>query len=793
MKKTLFTIIFCLVHLLVFTQNCKLTGKLIDRFSGEPITYANAILTSSKDSTYLQGAITNNHGLFIIENVKIGSYNLKLSFIGYQSVQMNEVLLQRGTRDIGVIPLNVLTENLDAITVKATKASISYKVDKKVIDAGSFPGASVAMDLLENIPSLQVNFEGRLTYRGDGTFKVFINGHPVANGEEKLRQLPADKIDKIEVITNPSAKYDAEGTAGIIQVILKKNRLQGYAISTSAKASTFGSYQWLFSIDKKGERGGWYIGGQLENHIWSKMKVTEKQTITQENNLYQTNSVLDNKSGGIRSFLEFGFNYDLTDKDYINFSINANPLKSTEEHTKFGEISDLLYELSILSNEENYFFKSKSKLSYRYIGSTLTYKHAFNKARTHLLSSYISYSNYLHPLKEEKIDEKEYSSHIDKAGYRGAEHNEIIFEANVSYKNKLTELSSFEIGTEINLDHLPKVTSISGIFDNNHNLLPFSNEPDKQEVNFKQDIYATYLLFKSSWNKLEYQFGLRTELTDRKSNYSYLEDQNREILIPAEKQFLAFFPSFHTVYNFSETHQLAVNYSRRISRPNYWKLIPLSQYSSPYTYYKGNGNLVPTYSNAFEMAYTKSWGKDFIGMELFARNNKNIIQNYSHTGSDNILFYSPENIGDSWSAGAEFMVGVDIYSWWNMNVSSSLYSYKLFVNIDSTNKTESQLKNDTRLNNTFLLPKAFTVKWDLNYKSPTVAVQRKRDGYFYSNFAVKKDFNDKKWQFTLSYSDIFSTKKYKSKMTGIDFNIENDYVLTPFLSFKISYNFDNQK
>lgn len=793
MKNKFFTILFSLSYLLVFTQNCKLTGELTDNESGEPIPYANAILTSSKDSTFLQGAITNEQGLFSIENIKAGTYHLKLSFMGYQTVQMNSVLLQRGTRNIGQVSLNRFTENLDAVIVKATKPPISYKVDKKVIDAGSFPGASVAMDLLENIPSLQVNFEGKLTYRGDGTFKVYINGQPVSNGEEKLLQLPAEKIDKIEVITNPSAKYNAEGTAGIIQVILKKNRLQGYAINSSIRAATYGSYQWLFSIDQKGEKGGWYFQGHLRQDVWNKKKVDENQLILQENTLYQTTSVLNNKDGGIRSFIEAGFNYDLTSKDYISFSLHVNPLKSTEEHIKSGEVSDLLYESSMLIDEENYFLTSKSKLSYRYLGTRFEYKHAFNKERTHLLSTFMNYSTYLHALDEVKIDEKKYSTFIDRLGYKGAEYNEIVFVANVSYKNKLSELSSFEVGSEINLDHLPKVTSISGVFDDDNNLIPFPNEPKEQEVDFKQDIYAAFLIFKSSFNKLEYQLGLRTEFTDRKSNYRYLADEDVQMQIPAENQFLDFFPSFHTVYNFSETHQLALNYSRRISRPNYWKLIPLSQYSSPYTYYTGNGNLLPTYSNAFEIAYTKSRGKDFIGIELFARNSHNIIQSYSTTGTEDILFYSPENIGDSWSTGAELMVGIDIYSWWNLNMSSSLYSYKLFVNIYDISRTESQLRSDGRINNTFLLPKDITVKWDLNYRSPSVAAQSKRDDYFYSNLAIKKDFNEKQWQLTLAYSDIFHSKKYYSYWFGKDFSIESYNKIIPFLSFKVSYNLDNQK
>jgi len=515
MKKSLFIVLFALCSQLVSAQNSKLTGKIIDKVSGESISYANAVLISVSDSSYLKGAITNDNGVFLIENIKAGTYNLELSFIGNQSVQMKHILLQRGTRDIGEVALNMLSENLNEVTIKATKSAISYKVDKKVIDAGSFPGASVAMDLLENVPSLQVNFEGKLSYRGDGIFKVFINGQSVANGEEKLRQLSADKIDKIEVITNPSAKYDSEGTAGIIQVILKKNRLQGYAINTSVSASSIGAYDWSFSVDEKGEKGGWHINGHLANRVWWKATVNEKQIFRNADNTQITEAKNKKKNNGESSFLEFGFNYDLTNKDYINFSINTNPIRRKDKNSSVGNIIEQDYNLSSLEKEESYFLNSRGSNTYQYLGTSLNYSHAFNKDRSHLLSANFAYSAYLIPFDEQKLDEKRYATFTERIGYRGKEHNEIIFKADILYKNKLSEHSSFEAGAKIDLDHIPKITSISGVFDDEDNITPFPDEPMNQEVDFVQDIYASFLTFKSSFNKFEYQLGLRAELTDR--------------------------------------------------------------------------------------------------------------------------------------------------------------------------------------------------------------------------------------------------------------------------------------
>ena len=175
------------------------------------------------------------------------------------------------------------------------------------------------------------------------------------------------------------------------------------------------------------------------------------------------------------------------------------------------------------------------------------------------------------------------------------------------------------------------------------------------------------------------------------------------------------------------------------------------------------------------------------------RNTTNVIQNYSRKGATNTLIESPENVGNSTSIGAEIITGIDLNSWWNLNVSSSLYSYKLLVNLDNSSSERSLIRGSSRVNNTFILPKDFTLKWDFNYNSPQVAAQTKTDGYFYSNIAVKKSFKENKWLLSLSYSNMFDTRKYSTENKGVDFSIESDYVYEPVLSFRLSYNFDNQK
>lgn len=792
--KYLFTAtLVLLISTVAFSQRALLKGMVIDDLTDQEISYANAILKSPSDSTVFMGAISSEKGAFKIENINLGKYSLELSFIGYQSVIINDLLLQKGTRDIGIIKLKMMSENLDEFVIKANKQAISYKIDKKVIDAGSFPSAEVAIDLLENVPSLQIDFEGNLKYRGDGTFKIFINGHPVANGMDKLRQLPASTIDRIEVITNPSAKYDAEGTAGIIQVILKKNRLQGYAISSSVRVSSQGSYFGSFSVDQKGERGGWYVKGYLAKSYWVKAKQIGLQQVFQGGNTYVTQTDLSLKNSGFSNSLEFGFNYDFTKKDYFDLAINFNPLKQNNINNTSGETTEETFHNGQLTEEESYSLNSEKLLTYRYLGATLTYEHSFSDDRSHMLKSYVDFSTYLHPLDEEQIDEKTYVDYVERPGYTGQEHNEILFEMNVSYLNKISEKTSFETGLDMNLDHIPKINSESGNFDEQGNITPFSNYQRNQEVDFVQDVYSAFAMLKSGFNKFEFQMGLRSEYTFRKSNFFYQTVGGEDKTIKEKQTFLNFFPSVHAVYNFTETQQIAFSYSSRINRPNYWTLIPIKQYSNPQMYYTGNSVLKPSYSNAIELSFKKSWDKDFVGIELFSRNTNNVIQNFSRSDTLNILVETPENVGNSWSNGLEVMTGIDVFHWWNVNFSTSAYYYSLAVDVDEISKTQSQFKFESRINTSFQLPQNFTLKFDVNYTSPIVTAQDKRDAYFYSNLAVKKSFFDKKWQLMISYSNIFNSINYNTKSQSTDFTSNQYFTMEPYVSCKLTFNFDNQE
>lgn len=791
-NRILLTFIFVIIFTAIFSQECSIKGLVLDHLNQQKIEFANVIVTSDNDSLFITGGITNDKGFFQIENLQNGMYNIEISFIGYQSKFFKNISLQDGEKNLGEIELAISSENLDDVNIVAHKASIVYKVDRKVIDAESFPDANFALDLLENVPSVQVSIDGtKLSYRGDGVFKVFINGKPVNNGLERLREIPSKQIDKVEIITNPSAKYSAEGTAGIINVILKKTRLQGFAINSSLQVDTRGAYQWLFSINKNGKKGGWYVNGQYAKQIWWKAEQHTEQQVFNSNSEQKT--ILKSKkiNGGHMNNLTIGCNYDLSPKDEIDFSFFFNPFNCTNEDQVRTSVDEKYFTNQILQSGINYELEKDRHLSYRYYGPSLSYKHKFNKTGSRFVTIDLDYFAYINELTELSIDRKIYANSSVKQGFYNTEQNEQDIEFSIDYENPIGDNYKFETGLSIETNHIPKSTFENGTFDENNTITSFADNYKNQEINFARDIYSSYLTFKGKYKKIDYQLGLRAEYTQKTSDYSYVSTQKNTV--PYNNNFIKYFPSFHTTYSFSETHQLAFSYSKRISRPQYYELMPIKQYSDPYSYNIGNADLNPSYINALELNYKKSWEKDFFSTELFARQTSNLMQSYTRVDLDKLMYSIPENIGNSQSIGGEIMGTYHFSSWWISNLTISLYSYQLTVDVDHYQNTSKQFKSDLKFNNTFKLPKSIKLKLNFSYYSPSISAQTETSDFYITKLAISKSFFNEHWRLLVYTNNIIGNVKSTSVDKSEQHNIKTFSETIQYFGCSISYNFNNQK
>jgi len=778
----------------LLSQNCSFKGIVIDSISNQKIEYANIVIKSKSDSLFITGGITNQEGFFNIQNLNIEKYDIEISFIGYQSKKINNLIPKKGINDIGVIRLFPYAENLNTVNVTANKPSIIYKVDRKVINAESFPEATSGIELLENVPSIQVGIDGRsLKYREDGVFKVFINGKPVNNGVERLREIPAKQIDKIEIITNPSAKYSAEGTAGIINVILKKNRLQGYAINTSFSTDTKGAYQGLFSINKNGKKGGWYINGQYANLIWNYALNNENQKIKNIDSTHLNRLETENKSGGKMNYIDAGFNYDLTSNDEVDLSFNINPFNCTNENNAKSIVNENILLSDTTQFTTKYNLENKRYLAYKYYGTSLSFKHKFNKAGSKFLSLDIDYSAYLNKLSEQNIDSKIYTDTTIRQGYFNTEQNEKDFNVHIDYENPIGDNNKIETGVNIETNHIPLSTFKNGYFNKNNDIVPFKNNYQNQEIFFMRDIYSAYMSFTGKINKFEYKIGLRGEYTLKTSNYAYLDTNSIKIKVPYNNDFINFFPSFHSTYTFTDDHQIALSYSKRISRPQYYDLMPIRQYNTPFSYTIGNAKLKPTYINAIELNYKKSWNNNLFSTEIFSHFTDNVMEDYTRIDNNGLMCLTAENVGKSQSIGSEIMGTYNFNSWWVSNLTLSLYSYKLFVNMDNKLYDRNQFNSDVKFHNTFKLPKSIKVKINFDYYSPSITSQSNTSSYYVSKIAISKTFFKDHWNFLIYTNNILGNINYETIDEGDDYFIENKVENLQYFGFSITYDFNNQE
>jgi len=775
-------------------QTGGIKGKIIDAKTKEAIAYANISVFTAQDSL-VTGSISNEKGKFIIKNIPADKYRILIGFMGYDNVEYKNFLITESLRDMGIIPMKVSRNQLKEVVIESGKSPVTYQVDRKIIHASAFPEATVAVDLLENIPSLKIDISGKITYRNDAVFQVFINGKPVSNGVERLQQIPTNRIDRIEIITNPSAKYSAEGTAGIINVVLKKNRLQGYRINSSATYHTSGQYGFLFSIGRNSKRSEWHLDTGIAEYRFD----LDYHSLMQLNHNEQT-QILDekgNKKNVIgRNYINFGYNYDLTDKDEIDISFNIDPFSKTENHDETGIYIEKIYDNDQnLFYDETYGYTGSDHMTYQYMGPSMSYTHKFDKAGDKKLEFSAEYYTYVKKFNEIQINQKQFDDHTEKSGSIYSETNEKNWDLSADLTYPFNDNFHLETGGSISLDYIPKTTVFNGNFTENNQLTPYPEDYHYQEVEFNRDIYSAYLTGNYTWEKWGLKTGLRYEFVDRTANftYNYTDDPDKMQIQPYRHRYADWFPSIHLQYSFDKTRQISVSYSRRISRPNYFWLMPAKQYFSPFSYMTGDEKVQPTYINSYEINYQKSWDKDYFSAQIFVHQKNNLNTRYNRVDDKGLRYVQVTNAGDSFNIGVELNGNYHLFSWWNINLSMSAYQYymHLFIPGEIDQKTD-RLESNIQLHQDFKLPKDLKLQLKARYDSPWIYLQNKGDAVWKLQISLQKRF-DKHWKFSVYTNNLWGDILKKSQVQAQDVIVHSENRFLQYLGFKLSYNFNNRK
>ncbi len=738
-------------------------GKVKDMSERVPMEYTNVVLYRLPDSTMVSGAITGRDGSFKLKGVKPGSYFLKVHFIGFKIKIIHGIKIAHSGDEIKlpVIFLEPVSSTLKGVEVKADRSRISYQVDKKVVNVTKdlMASAGSAIDVLENVPSVDVDIEGNVTLRGSSNFTVLINGHPsVLEGNDALQQIPASSIQRIEIITNPSAKYDPEGVGGILNIILKKDKNLGINGIINASAGTKNKYRGNALIGYRTKKINAFVSADGSYRDFNMKVTSDDQTFYPDTTNYR-HTMID----GIRNRNGFGLNGGLD--IYLDKKSTLSLLGKYGGYG-FGMDNTSRRNIYTIPATTDVYSKSVSHSDRwgHYYNLQGDFLHKFNSLG-HQIEFYAYYSG------KSSDDGENQSDYVTDSLW-----NELGVEPSSLRTRTVDTSTDLRVKADYSLPIGEKGKLEAGLqsrFYNENGRYTYEsfdtvtgdwmpNDKYKNEVDFKRNIHSAYVSFKNRYKSFGYEVGFRTEYTDRSV-------KNSNGKAPFLLQRFDYFPTLHLSYQLPKNYQVYSSYSRRINRPGQWSLNPFPMIIDPYNIRVGNPDLQPEYIDSYELGLQKVFSKSFLSFEAYYRMTTNKITRVRLLDTAGIMIHTSKNLDKDYSAGAEIMANLKIVKWFSLNASFNIYHYRLKGNLEGSDVAAESVNWSMRTTASFYLKNNFRIQWMGIYRSPTATVQGTRKGFFYTNLAVRKDFFKRKLNLTLSARDLLGTARYESTASGKGF------------------------
>jgi len=786
MKKRYITLIFSMfimgiIHAEENPEGGQVRGMVYDQKSGKPIEFATIAFFDAQDSTLVTGTITDPDGNFHAKEIAEGNYYIQVSFLGYEESHYSDVVIDRNNRrqDIGTIYLESSTEILDEVVITNERNPVEFQIDKKVISVGEQMTASSlsAVEVLENVPSIRVDVEGNVSLRGSTGFTVLIDGKPtVLDPSDALRQTPASTIENIEIITNPSSRYQPDGTGGIINIVTKKNRMLGVQGLFNLKTSIFGEYGGDFLLNYRKGNANVYFGGDYRKSPYPGETTSERRTT-----LDDTTTIIEatgdyeylHHSGGLRA----GMDWDITPRNNLSIGIRGGEYNglhnSRMDYLTYRDPYD--FETRELSLNES----GRGGLYYNLTGS---FKHSFEQKDHELMLQFNQRYRKGDEFSENLLQDE---NGMVNNGTRTTEKGpSTSVEVKLDYTKPLGENHGLETGFQVRTSDSEDATDLY-FFDPGEQ--DYILQPEKSNRTlYSRNIYALYGIFKGETGNFGYQAGLRGEYTDR---IITAEESVEEYTLERYD----FFPTLHLSYQLPGENQVMGSYSRRIDRPRGYYLEPFITWTDMYNVRQGNPALEPEYIDAMEMGFIHSREKSQLSLEAYYRIKHNKVERTREVYQEGILLQTFTNVGTDYSLGLEALYNISLFPWWELNLMGDLFNYR--IDSDMNGSSYQSLNWGTRMNNTFNIAKRIRIQFDGNYNSATVTTQGEDKGYFAFNAAIRSDFlEDKSLSLVLQVRDVFSTGDRVSIIRDADFyNYYSRSSRAPIISLTASYRLNNFK
>ena len=749
-------------------------GSVYDVNTNSPLEYATISVFDAKNDSLVGGTITGSSGSFKLKNLEYGSYKIEITFMGYERRVVNKTVDKADSNiDLGTISLNPAVQSLGEVVVTSDIPTVSYKIDKKVINVSQYHASAsgTAIDILETYPSIAVGINGEVSLRGSTSFTVLIDNRPtILEPGDVLNQIPASTIENIEIITNPSAKHDSQGTSGIINIITKKNKLQGFTGMAKLSGGMYNNYggDILFSV--KDKKFGYFIGAHLNQRGIDGSFESENWTRLNDTTFYVNSEgeyALIKRSTGVRG----GIDFDIKTNNTFNFQFGFGHWISAGEHNMdYREYTQPVTSSNLFTSEED---PDKSGLFYNL---DLNYIHRFKK-EGHEISALIYYNRKdFDDIRNSKLIN---SLNEQVSGYESSEVGPVdLYNLQLDYTLPMGENRKLEAGYKSNImdydigGEVQQYNPISEEYELNNDFL--------YQAKFDKDIHALYTTYSGKLNKFGYQFGLRAEYTNRKM---LVAETNEDFLIER----FDYFPGVHFSYEIPKKQQLMASYSRRINRPDNWRIEPFYTWHDAYNVRVGNPELEPEYINVYELSYMNRFNKNRLTLDVYYKETDNAYERIRGVYEENIFVSTYQNIGKNYSFGAELSLSLSLVKWWNINLTGNFYDYRIKGELNNEDFSNSGFRWTSRIQNSFRFGKTTSAQLYTMYKSPYVTPQGDNEGYFMTNLSLKQNFL-KNYSATLQVTGVFGFLERSKKFEGGNYYIEHNIVpYTPIVNLTVSY------
>ncbi len=745
-----------------------LVGSILDADTDQPLAYATASYYSVADSALKGGAITDDQGKYALEAAP-GEYLIKLEFMGYQSQWIGPYSVTKEERFTRVSPVKLAVNSitLKAAEVKAEKSQVAMALDKKTFNVGddlSSIGGS-ATDVLENVPSVTVDGEGNVSLRGSGNVRILINGKQSGlvgiSSQDALQMLPADMIERVEVITNPSARYDAEGMSGIINIVLKEEQEIGTkgvftvtgGFPTNANASV--------NLSHNLKNWGFSAGYSNRYRDYGGYSSEDRRTAFGDSIVN-----LDQYEDNNRNQLGHNFRAGIELRQKRNtFSLNGN--------YRFAESdNDTKVDYTTTTDAGGYlarFHRNNSEFEDEFsYDVSLDFDRKFTEKGRKLTATINA------NISEETEDTDAQTDYFGGAGFNSITSSLIQHSLNkeaqtngvaqVDYVHPLAGKQNLELGYKSSLRIIKSdyfVEELNPVTNDFETLQGVTNQFD-----YTEGIHAAYANYSNQWDKFGIMAGVRVEYSDILTEQITTGEKNK-------RDYVDPFPSVFLSYKFDQVKSMQLSYSRRIRRPGFWNLNPFFNYNNPLSFRSGNPNLDPEYTNSMEWTYLMFQEKWSLNASLYYRHSYNVIQ-WVQTIVDSVTYTAPQNVNEQHSYGIELTGSYKPISWWRLNGTFNFFGSELDARDIENGRQVSFASWTAQLSSMMQFTNLFNLQIRANYNAPTEQAQGTRKYLATMNLAITKNIWKDRATISFKVNDVFNSRIRRFESFGNNFQIEGE-------------------